>query len=287
MALLSIPLPLPWLASLACCACAPPATSEPAPRPFQGGSLAHGYGVTIKQVSYVPNDRVQSFGLVESCEALDGSTCASRAWTPDEVDAAATATQVLGQLSGFETRVDAKDPEVRIHARRDAEPAAGCSDGSTTCWFGSTDCVESAGVLLDASGSPLLDSSGAKTWSFTTCARWALEVSVVNVNAWADFLGLERRHVLRSVLLHEMGHSLGLEHSRAGLMRAHLPLCYFIDPGDPRDRFDPSAAPDAFQRFACLEGVTEPVFAPAQRLKLDAYRGGGSSWSIASPDALR
>jgi len=279
-ALLSIP--LPWLAF---CACAPPAASEPTPHPFRGGTLAHGYGFTLGHVTYVPDDRAQSFGLVETCEALDGRSCSSHAWTPSEVGAAERATHALARLSGFETRLDARDPEVRIHARRDGEPGAGCADGSTTCWFGSTTCAQSAGVLLGPSGSPLLDASAGTSWSLTSCSRWALELSLVNVYAWADFLGLEREHVLRSVLLHEMGHSLGLNHARAGLMRPHLPVCYFIDPGDPRDRFDPAAAQDAFQRFECLEGVSEPELAPAQRARLNAYRGDGSSWSIAPPIA--
>ena len=277
-------IPLPWLVW---CACTPPAASEHEPHPFQGGTLARGYGVTIQRGTYVPDDRSQSFGLVEACEAVDGRNCARRAWTPDEVEATARATHSLAELSGFQTRVDDKDPEVRIHARRDGEPGAGCADGSTTCWFASTECAESAGVLLDPSGGPLLDASGTSTRSLTACSRWTLELSLVNVYAWADFLHLDRGHVLRSVLLHEMGHSLGLNHARTGLMRAHLPVCYFIEPGDPRDLFDPAAAQDAFQRFECLEGVTDPVLAPAQRAQLDAYRGSGSSWLIAAPGAVR
>jgi hypothetical protein len=266
-------------------ACAPPAESEPAPSPFQGGTLARGYGVTLKKVAYVPNDRRQSFGLVETCEALDGSRCAPRAWAPAELDSVAQATALLERGSGFQTRVEAKDPEVRIHARSETLPGAGCADGSVTCWFGSTDCSEGAGVLLDASGAPVLDSYAASTWSFTACSRWAVEVSVLNIYTWADFLGLEREHVLGSVILHEMGHTLGLEHTRLGIMRPHLPVCYFIDPGDARDVFDPTSTEDSFQRYDCLEGVKEPAFSPGQRAKLDAFRGGAPGWSMVTPGA--
>lgn len=268
---------------LACTPGAPPAEMEPASQPLQGGTLARGYGVTLKKVAYVPNDRRQSFGLVETCEAVDGSSCADRSWAPDEVDGLSSSTALLERLSGFQTRPDAKDPEVRIHARAGASAGAGCADGSVTCWFGSTDCIAGSSVLLDVSGAPVLDSYGTSSWSLTACSRWAVEVSVVNIHAWADFLGLEREHVLRSVMLHEMGHTLGLEHSDRGIMRPHLPVCYFIDPGDARDVFDPAATEDSFQRFDCLEGVREPTLSPAQRAKLDAYRGGERGWSIVSP----
>jgi len=271
------------LSMLAGAGCTPPAESEPAPQPFQGGTLAHGYGVTLKKVAYVPNDRRQSFGLVETCEGVDGSSCGNRAWAPGEIDSVSKTTALLERLSGFQLRVDMKDPEVRIHARADAEPGAGCADGSVTCWFGSTSCSEGGGLLLDASGAPVLDSYSSSTWSFTACSRWALELSLVNIYTWADFLGLEREHVLRSVMLHEMGHTLGLEHARLGIMRPHLPVCYFIDPGDARDVFDPTSTESSFQRFECLEGVHEPELSPVQRAKLDAYRGGELGWSMVSP----
>jgi hypothetical protein len=257
--------------------------APPAPRSASGSTLARGYGVTIQGVAYVPGDRVQSFGLIASCEALDGKTCADRAWDGGEVDAVTRAALFAGKLSGFDTSYDSKQPEVRIHARQDTAPAPACLDGKSTCWFGSTNCVESAEVLLDAQGAPVIESHPKSSWSFTRCLRWALEVSTVNVYAWADFLGIDRLHVLRSVVLHEMGHSLGLEHHREGLMRGNLPVCYFIEPGDPRDRFDPAAKSDAFQRFECLEGVKEPQLAPIQRAKLDAYRPAGPGWSLISP----
>src|SRR6185436_5403556 len=110
------------LSMLACTACAPPAESEPAPQPFRGGTLARGYGITLNRVVYVPNDRTQSFGLVEACEALDGNRCANRAWAPDELDSIEKTTALLGRLSGFQTRVDPRDPEVRIHARTGSRP---------------------------------------------------------------------------------------------------------------------------------------------------------------------
>jgi hypothetical protein len=141
-------------------------------------------------------------------------------------------------------------------------------------------------VLLDAAGVPVIDSHGAAAVSLVRCRRWSLELSLANIYAWADFLDLDRAHVLRSAALHEMGHTLGLEHHRIGLMRSRLPVCYFIDPGDPRDAFDPAAGADAFQRFECLEGVTEPALAPAQRAKLDAYRAAGVGWSLVEPGAL-
>lgn len=266
----------------ACCACAPPASNEPAPHPFEGGQIAHAYGVTLQRVTYVPNDRTQSFGLVEACESLDGGRCGAHAWAPDEVQSIEQATAQLAAISGFSTRVDGKDPEVRVHASVPGPPSTGCLDGSVTCWFASTHCAEPGGVLLDEHGVALTDSNSTSSWTLSTCTRWTLEVALENIYAWADFLGLERRHVLRSVLLHEMGHSLGLEHSRSGLMRAHLPVCYFIDPGDPRDLFDPASGEDAFQRFQCLEGVKEPALAVKQRRTLDAFREGGPGWAIAA-----
>ncbi len=247
-----------------------------------GGTIGRGYGVKIRGKVYVPNDRVQSFGLVEACTAIDGSTCADRAWAADELDAVSNAVRLAGRMSGFELRSDATNPEVRVHAALDAAPTQGCLDGLSTCWFASTLCVESAQVLLDASGAPLLDTAAGASSALNTCSRWTIEVSVVNAYAWADFLELDRRHVLESVILHEMGHTLGLRHTSAGLMRARLPVCYFIEPGDPRDTFDSAAKSDAFQRFQCLEGVKEPELAPHQRAKLDAYQAHGLGWSIAT-----
>jgi hypothetical protein len=59
-----------------------------------------------------------------------------------------------------------------------------------------------------------------------------------------------------------------------------LPICYFLEPGHPRDKYDPNAREDAFQRFECLEGVKPPELALSQRKKLDAYRIRGEGWSI-------
>ncbi|HKO93065.1 MAG TPA: hypothetical protein VJU61_18040, partial [Polyangiaceae bacterium] len=206
----------------------PPA---PASNAAAGGSIAHAYGVTIRGVAYVPNDRRQSFGLVHTCEGRDGASCADRPWSLAEQAAISSAAQLAGSVSGFETSFDAQDPEVRVHAQQGTEPSSGCVDGSSTCWFGSTDCIERGSELLDAGGAPLLDTDGAKSWSLTVCSRWSIEVSMANVDAWASFLQLDRLHVLRSAVLHEMGHALGLEHASAGLMRSRLPVCYFIDPG--------------------------------------------------------
>ena len=83
--------------------------------------------------------------------------------------AVANASRMLGQLSGFETRYDADSPEVRVHALPQSPPAAGCTDGSVTCWFGATDCTEAAEVLLDPSGAPVLDQYGQRSFSF--CPR--------------------------------------------------------------------------------------------------------------------
>ena len=250
-------------------------------KPAAGGTVAHAYGVTIRGVAYVPDDRRQSFGLVHSCEARDGS-CAERSWSEAEQAAVSSTVQLAGNLSGFETSFDTHDPEVRVHAQLEGEPLRGCVDGSSTCWFGSTNCIERAGKLLDAGGAPLLDTDGAASWSLTACSRWTIEVSMANIDAWAHFLQLDRLHVLRSALLHEMGHTLGLEHANTGLMRSRLPVCYFIEPGDARDRFDPRATSDTAQRFECLEGVRPPEFAAAQRAKLDAYRSGAKGWSLAA-----
>ena len=251
--------------------------------PPAGGTIAHAYGVTIRGVTYVPNDRRQSFGLVGTCEGRDGASCGARGWSDAEQAAIASAAELAGGLSGFETSFVAEDPEVRVHAHNDTEPVRGCVDGSSTCWFGSTECSERGGELLDASGAPLLDTDGVKSWPLTVCSRWTIEVSMINVGAWAHLLQLDPLHVLRSAVLHEMVHTLGLEHADAGLMRSRLPVCYFIDPGHARDRFDPTAASDAPQRFECLEGVKPPELSAPQRAKLDAYRSFGKGWSIAAP----
>ncbi|MEY2932975.1 MAG: hypothetical protein RL033_3724 [Pseudomonadota bacterium] len=253
---------------------------EHAPGPPRGGTLARGYGVTIRKVAYVPEDRLQTFGLVGSCEARDSEQCADRSWSPEEVAAVANAARTIGELSGFQTSYVETGAEVRVHALPASNPAPGCTNGSVTCWFGATDCVESAETLLDASGTPVSDQYKDRSWSFLRCTRWRIEVSMDNLYAWADFLGLERWRVLRAMVLHEMGHSLGLEHTSSGLMRGHLPICYFIEPGHPRDKYDPNAPSDAFQRFECVEGVKPPELALSQRQKLDAYRLGGDGWSI-------
>jgi hypothetical protein len=267
-----------WALALLGCAQRAPAP-EQALELQRGGTLARGYGVTIRRVSYVPDDRVQSFGLVQRCEPRDG-TCADRSWSADEVAAVANAARMLGQLSGFDTSYVEQNPEVRVHALPARPPAAGCLDGSVTCWFGATDCVERGGELLDASGAPVRDRYKERSYTLTRCLRWRIEVSLDNLHAWADFLGLERWRVLRAMVLHEMGHTLGLSHTKSGLMRSNLPVCYFIEPGHPRDRFDPGATSGAFQRFECLEGVRPPELALAQRQKLDAYRPGGEGWTL-------
>ena len=82
------------------------------------------------------------------------------------------------------------------------------------------------------------------------------------------------------MVLHEMGHTLGLGHTGVGLMRGNLPVCYFIEPGHPRDKFTPNTPADAFQRFECLEGVKPPELSLAQRMKLDVYRSGGLGWTL-------
>ena len=170
-----------------------------------------------------------------------------------------------------------------MHAQNDSEPLRGCVDGSSTCWFASTECSERGGELLAPSGAPLLDTDGVKSWSLVVCSRWTIEVSLTNIAAWAHFLQLDPLHVLRSAVLHEMVHTLGLGHADTGLMRSRLPVCYFIEPGDPKDRFDPAATSDTAQRFECLEGVKPPELAAPQRAKLDAYRSFGTGWSIPKP----
>jgi hypothetical protein len=100
-----------------CCACAPPVGNEPAPHPFEGGQLAHGYGVTLQRVTYVPNDRTQSFGLVEACESADGSSCGPHSWAPDEVESIEQATAQLGAISGFTARARRRSARQRLPRR--------------------------------------------------------------------------------------------------------------------------------------------------------------------------
>src|SRR5262245_32186891 len=78
------------LASFSVPACAPQ-EPEPPPIPLDGGTVARGFGVSIRGIAYVPDDRVQSFGLVSACEPSDGSTCGDHAWSAGEQDALARA----------------------------------------------------------------------------------------------------------------------------------------------------------------------------------------------------
>lgn len=183
----------------------------PAPEQYQGGYAVTGYGSKSGAARFIQDggETTWTFDVEGAAPTAEQLATARRAfaylgsvasnWSFVELEAPNAQTDIVIKLS---------DPEKR--------GADGCYDAlaSGVCWFASAGCTTVADVETGSD-------------DVHVCERYHINVGQHGVDGFAESAGLERAELWETVFIHEIGHTLGLNHAPRGsnsIMKATLPI---------------------------------------------------------------
>lgn len=175
-----------------------------------GGVLPTGLGINRKGGGIlVPNDRVHHVTFTGQVEEL----------TIPELTSMRNSLVRMTTLTSFELIDDGTD---EVNVVIDPKPASEVCKGNKrgTCWLGSAS-FDKTGENFEVDGS-----------SIFICEHYTINISIENIRAFARQKIMRPENVLMTVLMHELGHTLGLPHGKEGLMKSAPPNTMLKDPGN-------------------------------------------------------
>lgn len=149
----------------------------------EGATLPTGWGLK----SEIPNDAFHSWSFKSPAD-----------WPDSEREALLRVTQQLDTETSWTITFDETTlPSTDVQVALDEHPAsADCVNGTGTCWFGQTGCLQNEAQLE----------------GYRVCSRWYMHLSMANIRARALRKNEPVETSLQVIFRHELGHSLGFAH---------------------------------------------------------------------------
>lgn len=187
---------------------------------LEGATISSHWGI---QRNVIPNDSFHSWVFDQPFE-----------WSVEERQVLLETTGALQNEVSWIVSFDAElQPATDVVVFLNAEPATdACKNGSTQdnpCWFANTGCTEIEAYLGD----------------YAVCHRFALQIQMTNIHAFAKRTQTTLQNVLGATWRHEFGHSMGFMHEDA-IMSKGIP-------------------------FGILAGRETPEYTDCQKARLRAY----------------
>lgn len=187
-----------------------PAAIVPPTAAAVGGTIAAGWGVPSFYADGSPGPLIIPSSRTLAVH-LQGD------WSDSELLQAQAAVEKMSQLSGFDVRLVSDSPadvEVVRESEWGGQPEGQCGQSVYQCKYAETTCYDSTSITDDVAA----------------CNQWTIHLYLADLSVYVDRIpGSAHEEILFYTLTHEIGHSLGLQHTNERSIMYPAPLTDMVE----------------------------------------------------------